>query len=55
MKPCLANTGKLERSSKQGLGNVDKPNEGVEDKIIKIVEFGNVNMPFSTSLIRGYE
>lgn len=37
----------------KGLGNVDKPNEGGEDKIIKRVEFGNVNMPLSTSLIRG--
>ncbi|REC46243.1 T9SS outer membrane translocon Sov/SprA [Chryseobacterium pennipullorum] len=37
----------------KGLGNVDKPTEGGEDKIIKRVEFGNVNMPLSTSLIRG--
>lgn len=37
----------------KGLGNVDKPNEGGEDKIIKRVEFGNVNLPLSTSLIRG--
>lgn len=37
----------------KGLGNVDKPNAGGEDKIIKRVEFGNVNMPLSTSLIRG--
>ncbi|AZA82037.1 cell surface protein SprA [Chryseobacterium lactis] len=37
----------------KGLGNVDKPSEGGEDKIIKRVEFGNVNMPLSTSLIRG--
>ncbi|AYZ37216.1 cell surface protein SprA [Chryseobacterium indologenes] len=38
---------------KKGLGNLDKPSEGGEDKIIKRVEFGNVNMPLSTSLIRG--
>lgn len=37
----------------KGLGDVDKPNAGGEDKIIKRVEFGNVNMPLSTSLIRG--
>ncbi len=37
----------------KGLGNVDKPSEGGEDKIIKRVEFGNVNLPLSTSLIRG--
>lgn len=37
----------------KGLGNVDQPNAGGEDKIIKRVEFGNVNMPLSTSLIRG--
>lgn len=37
----------------KGLGDVDKPNEGGEDKIIKRVEFGNVNMPLSTNLIRG--
>jgi len=36
-----------------GLDNVDKPSAGGEDKIIKRVEFGNVNMPLSTSLIRG--
>lgn len=37
----------------KGLQDVDKPNAGGEDKIIKRVEFGNVNMPLSTSLIRG--
>lgn len=37
----------------KGLGDIDKPNAGGEDKIIKRVEFGNVNMPLSTSLIRG--
>lgn len=37
----------------KGLGEVDKPNAGGEDKIIKRVEFGNVTMPLSTSLIRG--
>lgn len=37
----------------KGLGDVDKPSAGGEDKIIKRVEFGNVNMPLSTSLIRG--
>lgn len=37
----------------KGLNDVDKPNSGGEDKIIKRVEFGNVNMPLSTSLIRG--
>lgn len=31
------------------------PSTGGEDKIIKRVEFGNVNMPLSTSLIRGSE
>lgn len=34
---------------------LDSPIEGGEDKIIKRVEFGNVNMPLSTSLIRGSE
>lgn len=37
----------------KGLQDVDKPSAGGEDKIIKRVEFGNVNMPLSTSLIRG--
>lgn len=37
----------------KGLGDVDKPSAGGEDKIIKRIEFGNVNMPLSTSLIRG--
>jgi len=36
----------------KGLNN---PTAGGEDKIIKRVEFGNVNMPLSTSLIRGSE
>ncbi|WP_445991629.1 T9SS outer membrane translocon Sov/SprA [Kaistella polysaccharea] len=36
----------------KGLNN---PNASGEDKIIKRVEFGNVNMPLSTSLIRGSE
>ncbi|WKS96140.1 cell surface protein SprA [Riemerella columbina] len=36
----------------KGLGDLNK---GGEDKIIKRVEFGNVNMPLSTSLIRGSE
>ncbi|WP_407403757.1 cell surface protein SprA [Chryseobacterium sp.] len=39
----------------KGLGEVNKPNSGGEDKIIKRIEFGNVNMPLSTSLIRGSE
>lgn len=39
----------------KGLGDVNKPNAGGEDKIIKRIEFGNVNMPLSTSLIRGSE
>ncbi|EJL70132.1 hypothetical protein PMI13_02904 [Chryseobacterium populi] len=39
----------------KGLQEVDKPSAGGEDKIIKRVEFGNVNMPLSTSLIRGSE
>ena len=39
----------------KGLGDVNKPSAGGEDKIIKRVEFGNVNMPLSTSLIRGSE
>jgi len=39
----------------KGLNDVNKPNAGGEDKIIKRVEFGNVNMPLSTSLIRGSE
>ncbi|MEJ8582879.1 cell surface protein SprA [Riemerella anatipestifer] len=34
----------------KGLGN---SNNGSEDKIVKKVEFGNVNMPLSTSLMRG--
>jgi len=37
----------------KGLDDVNKPSAGGEDKIIKRVEFGNVNMPLSTSLIRG--
>ncbi|MBK1894133.1 T9SS outer membrane translocon Sov/SprA [Chryseobacterium paridis] len=37
----------------KGLGDVNAPGAGSEDKIIKRVEFGNVNMPLSTSLIRG--
>lgn len=37
----------------KGLNDVDKPSAGGEDKIIKRVEFGNVSMPLSTSLIRG--
>ncbi|MCS3868169.1 cell surface protein SprA [Chryseobacterium ginsenosidimutans] len=37
----------------KGLNDVDKPSAGGEDKIIKRIEFGNVNMPLSTSLIRG--
>lgn len=32
---------------------LNDPTTGGEDKIIKRVEFGNVNMPLSTSLIRG--
>ncbi|WP_426275978.1 cell surface protein SprA [Chryseobacterium sp. S-02] len=39
----------------KGLGDVNSPGAGGEDKIIKRVEFGNVNMPLSTSLIRGSE
>lgn len=38
----------------QSKGLSDKATGG-EDKIIKRVEFGNVNMPLSTSLIRGSE
>lgn len=38
-----------------GLGDVNKPTAGGEDRVIKRVEFGNVNMPLSTSLIRGSE
>ena len=38
----------------QSKGLTDKTTGG-EDKIIKRVEFGNVNMPLSTSLIRGSE
>ncbi len=34
---------------------LDDKTTGGEDKIIKRVEFGNVNMPLSTSLIRGSE
>ena len=37
------------------LGDVKDFNKGGEDKIIKRVEFGNVNMPLSTNLIRGSE
>lgn len=39
----------------KGLNDVNSPSAGGEDKIIKRVEFGNVNMPLSTSLIRGSE
>jgi len=38
----------------QSKGLTDKTTGG-EDKIIKRVEFGNINMPLSTSLIRGSE
>ncbi len=34
---------------------LNDPSTGGEDKIIKRIEFGNVNMPLSTSLIRGSE
>ena len=34
---------------------LNDPTTGGEDKLIKRVEFGNVNMPLSTSLIRGSE
>jgi len=34
---------------------LNDPTTGGEDKIIKRIEFGNVNMPLSTSLIRGSE
>ena len=34
---------------------LNDPKTGGEDKIIKRVEFGNINMPLSTSLIRGSE
>lgn len=44
--------GKWQDLQSKGLGNL---NESGEDKIIKRVEFGNVNMPLSTSLIRGSE
>lgn len=37
----------------KGLGDINAPGAGSEDKIIKRVEFGNVNMPLGTSLIRG--
>ncbi len=39
----------------KGLNEINKPNAGKEDKIIKRVELGNINMPLSTSLIRGSE
>ncbi|WP_292009241.1 cell surface protein SprA [Chryseobacterium sp.] len=39
----------------KGLDEINSPGAGKEDKIIKRVEFGNVNMPLSTSLIRGSE
>lgn len=39
----------------KALGDVKDFNKGGEDKIIKRVEFGNVNMPLSTNLIRGSE
>ena len=39
----------------KALGEVKDFNKGGEDKIIKRVEFGNVNMPLSTNLIRGSE
>ena len=47
--------GTLKDLQQKGLNEVNKPNAGGEDKIIKRVEFGNVNMPLSTSLIRGSE
>ncbi|MDL1914313.1 MAG: cell surface protein SprA [Bergeyella sp.] len=37
----------------KGLDKLNKAPEGKEDRIIKRVEFGNVNMPLSTGLIRG--
>ncbi len=39
----------------QAIGEAKNPLKGGEDKIIKRVEFGNVNMPLSTNLIRGSE
>ena len=39
----------------QSKGLNSNKNQDPEDKIIKRVEFGNVNMPLSTSLIRGSE
>ncbi|WP_018675287.1 cell surface protein SprA [Riemerella columbina] len=44
--------GKWQDLQSKGLGELNKSGE---DKIIKRVEFGNVNMPLSTSLIRGSE
>ncbi len=39
----------------QAISEAKNPLKGGEDKIIKRVEFGNVNMPLSTNLIRGSE
>lgn len=51
---------KLQKKVQQGKEllnskTVEAPVDGGEDRIIKKVEFGNVNMPLSTSLIRGSE
>ena len=44
--------GKWQDLQTKGLND---PTTGGEDKVIKKVEFGNINMPLSTSLIRGSE
>ena len=44
--------GKWQDLQTKGLND---PTTGGEDKIVKKVEFGNINMPLSTSLIRGSE
>lgn len=44
--------GKWQDLQTKGLND---PTTGGEDKIIKKIEFGNINMPLSTSLIRGSE
>jgi len=48
-------TDKITKSTEYIRNKINDFKNGGEDKIIKKVEFGNVNMPLSTNLIRGSE
>lgn len=48
-------TDKITKSTEYLRNKINDFKNGGEDKIIKKVEFGNVNMPLSTNLIRGSE